>query len=557
MFFNRVLSAGIATGLLAAAASASDGIGNLSLTATSCNPEIGATIQFALSGQPGSAFTLRAGQPGCSYIPGIGPVDLVMGSSTIVATGTIPVSGIACVSVSASYPDLTDVVFQGFAPNAASPTGVAVSNPARVEVSSDPSMTFSAQSGSIPPLPAVNGNKAVHGDVDGDGDLDVYMPTVGLANSPSMETQNLLLLNSGSGFFTNVTATHLPAIAEATNRAVLVDVDGDFDLDIVTANGPRSISSPLPTASRIYRNDGTGHFTLASELPGGPDFLTDLAAGDVDADGDVDLVLGRDGNGPGAPERLLINNGTGVFTDGTGGSSGGGNGNGGGGNGGGNGHGHGGSGGSGGGSTGSTTGITAISDRTIGVQLTDVDGDGDSDLVTANADAAGARVYLNNGLGLFTAMSGAFPSADTAYANDMALGDFDGDGDVDAILVIRTLVLPLVREVRVFQNNAHGSFSRTTNGITGIPTNDQVFNVALGDVDGDGDLDATVVTTTQTLDWMLLNDGLGRFSATASGVPAPAGTGLPILFDANGDNVLDAMYSANSLGGTARLIVRD
>jgi uncharacterized membrane protein YgcG len=554
MLWNRFLSAGIATGLFAGAALASDGIGNLSLTATSCNPEIGATVQFAISGPPGAAYTVRAGQPGCSYLPGVGPIDLVWQSSSVIASGTLPASGMTCIPVAVSYPDLTDVVFQGFATNAGSPTGTAVSNAARVEVSSQHSMNFS--NNLLPSMPALTGGKAAYGDVDGDGDVDVYVPTTGNGISPSMETQNLLLLNDGAGHFTNATATNLPAVAEATNRAVLVDLDGDFDLDIVTANGKRSISAPYPTVSRIYRNDGTGHFAVLSELPGGADYLQDIAAGDVDGDGDVDLVLGRDGNGAGAPERLLINNGSAVFTDGTGGSTGGnGNGGGGGGNGHGNGGGGGGNGGGGGGGNTATTGITAIVDPTFAVQLVDVDADGDSDLVTANGENGGARVYLNNGTGLFTALSGAFPTADSSYANDMGLGDIDGDGDVDAILVIRTSVLPLVRDVRVFVNNGHGSFTRSAGAVSGIPTNDQVYNVAVGDLDGDGDLDATVVTSSQALDWMLINDGAGHLAAVA-GVPAPSGTALPVLFDANGDNVLDVAYAANAGAGTLRLLTR-
>ena len=560
MLFNRILSTGTAAGLLATLAVASDGIGNLSLSASSWNPEIGSTVHFALSGKPGSAYTLRAGQPGCAFVPGVGPVDLVMGSSTIVASGTMPASGHVCIAVSASYPDLTDVVFQGFMPDTASPTGMAVSNPARVEVCSNPAMTYTGPVG-LPTLPSVNANKMVQGDVDGDGDTDIYVPTFGNGLSPSMETQNLLLLNNGAGGFTDATATHLPSVLEATNRALLVDVDGDFDLDIVTANGQRSISSPQPTVSRIYRNDGTGHFVVASEVPGGADFLTDIAAADVDGDGDADLVLGRDGNGAGAPEKLLINNGTGTFTDGSGSSGGGGGGGGGNGNGRGNGGGGGngnggGGGGGGGGGTSPVTGITAITDRTIGVQLVDVDTDGDVDLVTSNADAGGARIYHNNGAGLFTAAAGAISASETAYANDMAMGDLDGDGDPDAIFVIRTLVLPLVREVRVFRNNGTAGFSRIVGGVTGIPANDQVFNVALGDQDGDGDLDAVVVTSSQALDWMLLNDGQGQFGAAASGVPAPSGTGNPVLFDADGDNVLDVLYSANALSGTARMLCR-
>jgi hypothetical protein len=527
MVGNRILFTGIVAGLLAGGAFASDGTGNLSLTATSCNPEVGATVRFALAGHPGSTFTLRAGQPGGSYVPGIGPVDLVMPNSTVIASGTIPASGVANLTVSVSYPDLTDVVFQGFAPDSASPTGTAVSNPARVEINTNPSMTFSTQTGLLPTLPALNGNKTVCGDVDGDGDLDVYVPTVGLPLSSSMEAQNLLLLNNGAGVYTDVTATNLPAILEATNRALLVDIDGDFDLDIVTANGQRSVSSPYPTVSRIYRNDGTGHFPTSAELPGGADYINDIAAGDVDGDGDVDLVLGRDGNGQGAPERLLINNGAGVFTDGTTPPTGGNNSNGGGG--GGHGHGPNGGGGTNGGTTGGS-GVTGIHPdrrqddrgparrrrrrRRLGPRHGERRRDGRARLPERRPRSLQAQV-------------GAFSSADTGYANDAAFGDLDGDGDVDAVFVIRTLVLPLVREVRVLVNNGQGTYSRLSNGVTGLPVNDQVWNVALGDEDGDGDLDAVIVTTSQALDWMLSNDGTGHFSALRAASRLPTGRPRP------------------------------
>ncbi len=128
------------------------------------------------------------------------------------------------------------------------------------------------------------------GDVDRDGDLDLVLGVSG---------QETLLLNNGAGRFVDVTATHLPRDTSDTLAVALVDIDGDRDLDLVLLNSG--------TASRAWRNDGTGHFAdlPTAGLPTVAATRKTLVTGDVDEDGDSDLLFGAN--------LLYLNDGTGVF----------------------------------------------------------------------------------------------------------------------------------------------------------------------------------------------------------------------------------------------------
>jgi len=135
------------------------------------------------------------------------------------------------------------------------------------------------------------------GDLDGDGDVDVFGKAVGQGYR--------VLLNGGTG---HLARGWEMADGQAINGGIaLGDMDGDGDLDAVVANGFRSEGSQ-PT--RVLWNDGNGQFTdSGQEL--NPTKGAHLAVGDLDGDGDLDVFVAN----VDLPDEVWLNDGTGRLLD--------------------------------------------------------------------------------------------------------------------------------------------------------------------------------------------------------------------------------------------------
>ena len=168
----------------------------------------------------------------------------------------------------------------------------------------------------------------------------------------------------------------------------------------------------------------------------------------------------------------------------------------------------------------------------------DVDGDGDLDAVITSFDPAVPNaptlVWINDGTGTF--IDSGQQLGFNGYS--VALGDLDGDNDLDAMIADGA---GFGAPNTVWINDGNGNFSDSGQTLGAARS----YSIALGDLDGDQDLDA-LVTNYQQADEVWVNDGGGIF--TDSGQVIDIAYGLSAaLGDLDGDGALDAVV-ANYLG---------
>lgn len=362
------------------------------------------------------------------------------------------------------------------------------------------------------------------GDVDGDGDLDLVLP-----GGDPIESQ--LLLNDGRGSWLPVRHS-LPEILDNQLRAVPVDLDRDGDLDVVA---PSSGSPHM-----VYVNDGTGSFARVAygQFSADSTYGDDVAVGDFDADGFVDVVvavplglcqiyrntgtgrldrvttpqvsamsvatgdLDNDGDldmfmGSSSGSFTLVNQGGFNFT------------------------------------------VHGVNDppAAADVALADLDRDGDLDAVAAGWFGVGNRVLLNNGAGVFTVVPNALPNPSDDSRNVLVV-DVDGDADLDLVFSNDGGATP--QPNRLYRNDGTGRFVDSSQDLPG-PV-DRSFSHAAGDFDQDGDLDLLECNIfSQQPSRLLANDGAGRFSEVVGGLSVtPYAAHQFLVADFDRDDDLDA-----------------
>lgn len=157
-------------------------------------------------------------------------------------------------------------------------------------------------------LPNSTANSVLAQDINGDSIPDLIF---GNANPGDMPGQNLILINDGNANFTDETSSRLPAELDVTQDIKMGDLDGDMDLDMVVGN---------EDGNKILINNGSGVFTneTLTRMPlSNVEETRKITLADVDGDKDLDIYFSNVvfQVGQNRQDRLLINNGNGVFTD--------------------------------------------------------------------------------------------------------------------------------------------------------------------------------------------------------------------------------------------------
>jgi hypothetical protein len=357
---------------------------------------------------------------------------------------------------------------------------------ARVAASSAGSGTFIAGQ---TVNPGIYLGQVVLGDFDGDGDLDMVTD----AYNATTQIKGSIHLNDG----VELGATIGDPKQANFQRLAVHDFNRDGRADLVVMNnaaGGFGATKVLWGAAQSPLAAGTNLTTIGGQMS--------PAIGDIDGDGDLDLVISRrpGANGDQAGVRFTYDANTGTFA--------------------------------------SLGAISANAADGYAAALIDVDDDGDLDLFQANGGLAD-RVYTNSGTGTFTA--GTTYGTTTSEPSGVEVGDLNGDGFPDVLVVNRTVA------DKIYLGSATGAFTEVNapslSGVDGALGG----QVRLADIDGDGDLDIVGITSGKLA--IYRNDGSGTFSGGGTTFDS---IGFAVG-DLDGDGDLDIANIANASAGVTIL----
>ncbi len=337
--------------------------------------------------------------------------------------------------------------------------------------------TFEARTAAAGFTAATLTSGVASGDVDNDGDLDLYMTTV-------YDTRNYLYLNDGNGFFVDAGVGEVAALANGVTRSghgvSFGDYDDDGYLDIATGDWGNVIAN---SQSRLLRNRGAAepgsfedvtaaagidHYRKLSSFRFTPRFA------DLDRDGRMDLTF----TGDFKSSQIFWNDGDGTFTDIT-----------------------------------LAAGV-GTDNNGMGSTFGDYDNDGDLDwFITNITNAPGIpgpfggwnRLFRNEGNRMFTDVTQAAGVRDARFGWGTTFFDYDNDGDLDLSATNGYNGQGWVDDPTFLWRNDDGVFTNVAAEL-GITDTQQGRGLIHLDYDADGDLDLLVVNN-QAAPILYRNDG--------------------------------------------------
>lgn len=355
-------------------------------------------------------------------------------------------------------------------------------------------------------------NKVELADLDGDGRLDLLFANGGDYSSPGEPEMNRAFYARAGGPFEEATARVFGTSPDLTRVIKVRDLTGDGAVDVFVGN-------TYQTLSRLFVGDGAGGFVeeTFARLPAALLSLGDAEAGDVDGDGDLDLVLadwgpGNNMSNDGGRTRLWLNDGAGRFTDAT---------------------------------------AARMPDVRVrfswDLELVDVDNDLDLDVLVSCKRCAGGFLFRNDGSGTFEADRRGLPQYTNNYEYEAM--DLDGDDFLDLVTINDGDIVDGVgssRREHVFRNDGEGRFRDVTDAWWPDAENPGFDDnlVTYLDYDSDGDADFLIGSLSGP-DRLMMNDGAGRLTVALDvfeGEETPGTLGMSIG-DVDGDGRIDVVQA--------------
>ncbi len=324
-------------------------------------------------------------------------------------------------------------------------------------------------------------------DVDGDGDMDI------LTSSSSNDSISWYENTDGLGNFSTINT--ITSNADGAVDVYAADIDNDGDLDVLSA------SSRDDKIAWYRNNDGQGNFSGQRLISTNADFASSVYAGDLDGDGDMDVLsTSRDDLKVAWYENL---NGHGGFS--------------------------------------SEKIIADDHDSASIVLAANFDGDNDLDVVSV-AFVDDKIEWFKNTDGQGTFVSEAILTTNTLVASSVFSADLDGDGDMDLLSASS-----VDNEVSWFENlDGAGNYG---NQKIIAKTQFLLYEVYASDIDNDGDMDV-LSASFGGKKWYENLDGQGNFSEAREIEEFSGGAKSILTADVDGDGDMDVLYSnSTSFGG--------
>ncbi len=290
-----------------------------------------------------------------------------------------------------------------------------------------------------------NAKQVTTGDVNGDGWVDALYANAFNTSPPSLYINQGFTGPASAGFFNLESATRGFTTSYSSGGACFADLDDDGDLDVVIGDAYQGSPAGKP---HLFFNDGNGNFTENAVKLNAPVKASeqDVQFADVDNNWTLDLFICTKGNNTNGEHYLMLNDGTGSFTD-------------------------------------VSPMITSNSGATYEAEIGDLDNDGDVDFFMQSLVGLSEGVIKNNLVetGTFS-LTNLSPLPGSVDDNEITLFDFDCDGFYDEITG------SLGTHEYLWHNNGGLAFSDVSAGNISF-VNDSTLDMAIADLDNDGRYD--------------------------------------------------------------------